>query len=115
MLWVVLSPVSFIEVNYPLELYKKQNNALILKMITIYLTKISTMLLLNMSKGLQKKYEYSYDVEDNSIDINALLISQLHFSTIVNEVNKKLHPEIDLNIRVVAPKEVSFVFQQIFE
>ncbi len=68
-----------------------------------------------MNKTIQEKYEYSYQVADNSVDINALLISQLHFSTIVNEVAKKVNPELQLNIRVIAPKGGSFVFQQVIE
>lgn len=66
-------------------------------------------------KSISKKFEYSYQVEDNSVDINALLISQLHFSTIVDEVAKQIHPDIELNIRVIAPKQGSFVFQQIID
>jgi hypothetical protein len=62
-----------------------------------------------------KIFEYSYNVPDNSVNINALLISQLHLTTIINEVSKTVSPDIELNIRVIAPKEGSFVFQQIIE
>ena len=66
-------------------------------------------------KSISKKFEYSYEVADSTVDINALLISQLHFSTIVNEIAKSISPDIELNIRVIAPKEGSFVFQQIID
>ncbi len=64
---------------------------------------------------MREKYEYAYQVDDNSVDINALLVSQLHFSTVVNEIAKRLNPEIEISIRVVAPKEGSFIFQQWIE
>lgn len=67
------------------------------------------------NKPDSKIFEYSYNVPDNSVDINALLVSQLHLTTIINEVSKTISPEIELNIRVIAPKEGSFVFQQIIE
>lgn len=68
-----------------------------------------------MTNHISKSFEYSYDVPDNSIDINALLVSQLHLTTIVNEVAKTINPDIELNIRIIAPKQGSFVWQQLIE
>ena len=72
-------------------------------------------MVLSKKESTSKKFEYSYEVEDNTVDINALLISQLHLTTIINEVAKNVSPEIELSIRVIAPKEGSFVFQQIID
>jgi hypothetical protein len=63
----------------------------------------------------QEKFEYSYNGDIESIDINTLLLSQIHFLTIVNEVQRELFPELQLKIKVEAPKRGSFIFISIFE
>lgn len=63
----------------------------------------------------QERYEYKYNGDVDYIDINTLLSSQLHFVTIINEVQRSLFPEIELKIRVEAPKKGSFIFQQLYE
>ncbi|MCP1384425.1 hypothetical protein [Runella salmonicolor] len=61
------------------------------------------------------RFEYQYKGEVEDIDINTLLSSQLHFVTIINEVQRNLFPEITLKIRVEAPKKGSFIFQQLYD
>ena len=63
----------------------------------------------------QERYEYKYNGDVDYIDINTLLASQLHFVTIINEVQRNIFPEIDLKIRVEAPRKGSFIFQQLYE
>jgi hypothetical protein len=65
-------------------------------------------------KGIEK-FEYKYNGEIDFIDINTLLTTQIHFVSIINEVQRNIFPEIDLKINVEAPKKGSFIFQQIFE
>lgn len=65
-------------------------------------------------KGIEK-FEYKYNGEIDFIDINTLLSTQIHFVSIINEVQRNIFPEIDLKINVEAPKKGSFIFQQIYE
>lgn len=70
---------------------------------------------MNSARKSNKKFEYSYGADDNSVNISSLLVSQLHFTTIINEVSKTIHPEAEIKIRVIAPKEGSLIFQQIID
>lgn len=63
----------------------------------------------------QDRFEYKYVGDVKSIDINTLLSTQLHFVTIINEVQRSLFPEIELKIRVEAPKPGSFILQQLYD
>lgn len=65
-------------------------------------------------KGIEK-FEYKYNGEIDFIDINTLLTTQIHFVSIINEVQRNIFPEIDLKINVEAPKKGSFIFQQVYE
>ncbi len=51
----------------------------------------------------------------NYIDINTLLTSQFHFLSIVNELQKELHPNNRINIKIGAFKEGSFVVKLLME
>lgn len=63
----------------------------------------------------QDRFEYKYKGDVAYIDIETLLSSQLHFVTIVNEVQRSLLPEIELKIRVEAPSKGSFIFQHLYQ
>ena len=63
----------------------------------------------------QDRYEYQYIGDKKFIEINTLLSSQLHFVTIINEVQRSLLPEIDLKINVEAPEKGSFIFRQLYQ
>ncbi len=69
----------------------------------------------NLKTNGQHRFEYQYLGDNEFIDVNTLLSSQLHFVTIINEVQRNLFPEIELKIRVEAPRKGSFIFQQLYE
>lgn len=66
-------------------------------------------------KPVIEKYNYTYLCTPNNIDINTLLLSQLHFVEIINEIQKKIHPDYQFKIKVEAPKDGSFEFHQVYE
>lgn len=48
----------------------------------------------------QVSYTFKYQSDENSIDLNTLLLSQIHFSTILNELKNEVAPDIDLSIKI---------------
>lgn len=62
-----------------------------------------------------EKYDFKYETTPHTIDINTLLLSQLHFVSAITEIQKNLYPEYEFKIKVDAPKDGSFVFQQLYE
>lgn len=62
-----------------------------------------------------EKYDFKYECTPNTIDINTLLASQFHFVSMINEIQKHIYPDYELKIKVDAPKDGSFIFQQIYE
>ena len=67
-----------------------------------------------MSTGIEK-YDFRYECTPSNIDINTLLLSQLHFVSAITEIQKNLYPNCEFKIKVEAPKDGSFIFQQIYE
>lgn len=45
-------------------------------------------------------YTFKYDADGDSIDLNTVLVSQIHFSTILNEIKNEIMPESDLSIKI---------------
>jgi hypothetical protein len=45
-------------------------------------------------------YTFKYNSDDNSIDLNTLLLSQINFATVLNEIKKEVAPGVDLAIRI---------------
>lgn len=68
-----------------------------------------------MGKTLQKEYEFKYQGQSHLIDMNTLLASQFHFSAIVNEAKSKVHPEVNLKVKVKAFEKGSFDINQFYE
>ena len=64
---------------------------------------------------IAEKYDFKYECVPNNIDINTLLLSQLHFVSIITEIQKNLYPDYNLKIKVEAPKDGSFIFKQVYE
>ena len=60
-------------------------------------------------------FEFKYQGESHSIDINTLLTSQFHYSAILNEIKNQLFPEIELKIKIQSFEKGSFDINQIIE
>jgi hypothetical protein len=60
-------------------------------------------------------FEFKYQGDIDSIDLNTLLVSQLQYVTILNEIQARLYPEIKLNIKVKSFERNSFDIIQFFE
>ena len=45
-------------------------------------------------------YTFKYNSDSDSIDLNTLLLSQIHFSTILNEIKNDVAGDADLKIRI---------------
>jgi hypothetical protein len=45
-------------------------------------------------------YTFKYNSDEDSIDLNTLLLSQIHFSTILNEIKNEIAGDTDLNIKI---------------
>lgn len=45
-------------------------------------------------------YTFKYGSDTDSIDLNTLLLSQIHFTTVLNEVKKKVAGDTDLAIKI---------------
>jgi len=45
-------------------------------------------------------YTFKYNSDDDSIDLNTLLLSQINFATVLNEIKKEVAPGVDLSIRI---------------
>lgn len=62
-----------------------------------------------------ESFSYKYKGDIDAIDLQTLLTSQLHFLTIVNEVQRSIYPGMDLKIKVETPKKGSFELVQLYE
>jgi len=45
-------------------------------------------------------YTFKYEADSNSIDLNTLLVSQVHFMAILNELKNEVAPGSDLSIKI---------------
>lgn len=45
-------------------------------------------------------YTFKYNSDDDSIDLNTLLLSQINFATVLNEIKSEVAPGVDLSIRI---------------
>jgi len=45
-------------------------------------------------------YTFKYNSDDDSIDLNTLLLSQINFATVLNEIKNEVAPGVDLSIRI---------------
>ena len=45
-------------------------------------------------------YTFKYESADDSIDLNTLLLSQIHFSTILGEIKNTIASDSDLSIKI---------------
>ena len=45
-------------------------------------------------------YTFKYESDSDSIDLNTLLLSQIHFGTILNEIKAEIAPDTDLKIKI---------------
>jgi len=68
-----------------------------------------------LKKSIKKDYEFKYDCDTHTIDINTLLASQFHFTAILQEIKTQLYPDLDLSIKVKAFEKGSFDVNQIIE
>lgn len=66
-------------------------------------------------KTITNNFEFKYQGEGHSIDINTLLTSQFQYSAILNEIKNNLFPEIELKIRIQSFEKGSFDINQIIE
>jgi hypothetical protein len=57
---------------------------------------------------VSKRYEYKYLGDQQSIDINTLLVSQFHFAAMLNEIQKEVFPTENLKIKIESFKEGTF-------
>ena len=68
-----------------------------------------------MFPNKEKNIEFKYQGDSHYIDMNTLLVSQFHFSAIVNEFKNQLYPDINLKIKVKSFEKGSFDINQLFE
>lgn len=61
-----------------------------------------------------KQFKFHYE-GDSDINLNTLLTSQFHFLAIVNELQRNIHPETEVNLRVSSLSEGSFVIDFLSE
>ncbi len=66
-------------------------------------------------KKIQKEYQFKYLGDQDYIDINTLVLSQLHFASMVTEIQKKLFPNEDIKIKIKSFKEGTFNVEHIIE
>jgi hypothetical protein len=66
-------------------------------------------------KTITNQFEFKYQGESHSIDINTLLTSQFHYAAILNEIKNNLYPDIELKIRIQSFEEGSFDINQLIE
>lgn len=55
-------------------------------------------------------YTFKYNSDADSIDLNTLLLSQIHFSTILNEIKNEVASDAELSIRLKPLKKGSIPF-----
>jgi len=60
-------------------------------------------------------FEFKYQGESTSIDINTLLVSQFQYTAILNEIKNQLFPDIELKIKIQSFERNSFDVNQIIE
>lgn len=60
-------------------------------------------------------FEFRYEGESHSIDINTLLVSQFQYTTILSEIKNQINPKIELKIRIQGFERNSFDINQIIE
>ncbi|WP_020531901.1 hypothetical protein [Flexithrix dorotheae] len=63
----------------------------------------------------QNNFEFKYNGENHSIDINTLLTSQFHYAAILTEIKTILNPDSDLKITVQSFQKGSFEINQLIE
>lgn len=64
--------------------------------------------------AIQREFEFKYEGGD-TIDVNTLLTSQFHFLAIINEIQRELHADSQISIKIKAFTPGSFVVQLVIE
>jgi hypothetical protein len=60
-------------------------------------------------------YTFQYDSDLSVIDLNTLLVSQIHFSALLNEIKSAVAPDSNLSIKIKPLKEGSVPFDIILD
>lgn len=61
------------------------------------------------------EFEFKYSGDKHTIDINTLIVTQLHYNTMLCEIKNILYPEVTLNIKIRSFEANSFDVNQIVE
>jgi len=60
-------------------------------------------------------YTFQYDTDFEAIDLNTLLLSQIHFSTVLNEIKNEVAPDSNLSIKIKPLEKGSVPFDIILD
>lgn len=71
--------------------------------------------MVKQSQTIEEEYKIKYDVESNSINLDTLLKSQIHFSVLLNEINKVLSPKNELNIKIRSFSDGSSIVDLVYQ
>ena len=70
---------------------------------------------MNNSHIIEKEYKFKYAGESSYINLNTLIMSQMYFSAMLNEINKEISPENELQIKIKSFSEGSFIVDLLYQ